>query len=89
MLVAMWFASGFFLGFTDTWQLLINTPTTIITFLMVFILQHTQNKDNKAIHAKLDDLLEQIAPDSKELVGVEDEEDDRVEEVQEQVRERA
>ena len=55
--VALWAISGPFLGFSDTWQLLINTSTTVLTFLMVFLLQNTQNRDSKAIHAKLDELI--------------------------------
>ena len=55
--VALWAVSGPFLGFSDTWQLLINTSTTVLTFLMVFLLQNTQNRDSKAIHAKLDELI--------------------------------
>ena len=55
--VAGWAASGPFLGFSERWQLLINTVTTIITFLMVFLIQTTQNRDSRAIHLKLDELI--------------------------------
>ena len=55
--VVLWGLSGPLLGFSDTWQLIINTSTTIITFLMVFVIQNTQNRDNMAINLKLDALL--------------------------------
>jgi low affinity Fe/Cu permease len=57
LITILWIASGPFFGFSDTWQLVINTGTTIITFLMVFIIQHTQNRDTAAIHIKLDELI--------------------------------
>lgn len=55
--VMAWAASGPFFGFSETWQLVVNTSTTIITFLMVFVLQNTQNRDSEALHAKLDELI--------------------------------
>ena len=56
-LVLIWAVSGPFFGYSETWQLVINTSTTIITFLMVFVLQNSQNRDGKALQAKLDELL--------------------------------
>jgi low affinity Fe/Cu permease len=55
--VVLWAASGPLFGFSDTWQLVINTTTTIITFLMVFLIQNTQNRDTEAIQVKLDELI--------------------------------
>ena len=55
LVVGVWFATGPRFKFTDTWQLIINTGTTIVTFLMVFLIQNTQNRDAKAIHLKLDE----------------------------------
>ncbi|HWA39794.1 MAG TPA: low affinity iron permease family protein [Burkholderiales bacterium] len=55
--VVLWAASGPFFGFSDTWQLVINTSTTIVTFLMVFVIQNTQNRDTVAIQIKLDELI--------------------------------
>ena len=55
--VVLWAASGPFFGFSDTWQLVINTSTTIITFLMVFLIQNTQNRDTEAMQIKLDELI--------------------------------
>jgi low affinity Fe/Cu permease len=57
LVVLGWAASGPFLGFSERWQLLINTGTTIITFLMVFLIQTTQDRDSRAIHLKLDELI--------------------------------
>ena len=56
-LVLVWAITGPAFGFSETWQLVINTATTIITFLMVFVLQNTQNRDGEALHAKLDELI--------------------------------
>lgn len=56
-IVAVWIATGPLFGFSDTWQLVINTGTTIITFLMVFLIQNTQNRDTEAIQVKLDELI--------------------------------
>ncbi len=55
--ILLWIASGPFFDFSDTWQLVINTATTIVTFLMVFLIQSTQNRDTEAIHLKLDELI--------------------------------
>ena len=57
VIVLVWAVSGPFFGFSDTWQLIINTGTTIVTFLMVFLIQNTQNRDGAAIQAKLDELI--------------------------------
>lgn len=57
VIVAVWALSGPAFGFSDTWQLVINTGTTIVTFLMVFLIQNTQNRDSKALHLKLDELI--------------------------------
>lgn len=55
--VAVWAVTGPIFGFSDTWQLVINTGTTIVTFLMVFLIQHTENKHSSALHIKLDELI--------------------------------
>jgi low affinity Fe/Cu permease len=72
VVLLMWSCSGPLLGFSDTWQLIINTGTTIITFLMVFIIQNTQNRDNIAINIKLDVLMQKAGIDSSKLLGAED-----------------
>lgn len=58
--IIIWAISGFVFNFSEIWQLFINTGTTIITFLLLFIVQATQNRDNKALHAKIDDLIRAI-----------------------------
>ncbi|HZQ54715.1 MAG TPA: low affinity iron permease family protein [Bryobacteraceae bacterium] len=60
VLIVLWAASGAAFHYSDTWQLVINTATTIVTFLMVFLIQNTQNRDSKAIHLKLDELIKAI-----------------------------
>lgn len=79
VLLVLWGASGPLLGFSDTWQLIINTSTTIITFLMVFIIQNTQNRDNLALNIKLDALLSKHGVDSEELLDAEDLSDKKLE----------
>ena len=66
----VWAASGPFFGFSDTWQLVINTGTTIVTFLMVFLIQNTQNRDGAAIQAKLDELIRASASQNA-FIGIE------------------
>ena len=63
----MWGVSGPIFGFNDTWQLVINTSTTIITFLMVFLIQNTQNRDNDILHIKIDELL-RVSKDAQNAV---------------------
>ena len=58
--IVLWAGTGPLMGFSDTWQLIINTSTTIITFLMVFLIQNTQNRDGAALQAKLDELISDI-----------------------------
>jgi low affinity Fe/Cu permease len=77
MLIA-WAVSGPFFGFSDTWQLVINTGTTIITFLMVFLIQNTQNRDAMAMHLKLDELIRSIESADNNLIRAEDETQDEL-----------
>ena len=69
--IAAWILTGPIFGFSDTWQLVINTGTTIITFLMVFLIQNTQNRDGAAIQAKLDELLRAVSDARNEFIGIE------------------
>src|SRR5689334_25311361 len=69
--IVVWAVTGPLFGFSDTWQLVINTGTTIITFLMVFLIQNTQNRDAKAIHLKLDELLRAVSSARNSLVDLE------------------
>src|SRR3989344_7459470 len=72
LVILIWIITGPYFGFSDTWQLVINTGTTIITFLMVFLIQRMQNKDSKAIHLKLNELVASLKGPSNRLIDVED-----------------
>ena len=71
VIVVVWALTGPFLHFSDTWQLVINTGTTIVTFLMVFLIQSTQNRDGKAMQVKLDELLRAVQGARPEFIGIE------------------
>lgn len=71
-IIIAWAILGPIFGFTDTWQLVINTGTTIITFLVVFLIQSTQNRDAKAIHLKLDELIHVISEARDDFIDAED-----------------
>ena len=71
LLVLVWAASGPFFHFSDTWQLVINTGTTIVTFLMVFLIQNSQNREGQALHAKLDELLRAVQDAQDSFIGLE------------------
>jgi low affinity Fe/Cu permease len=71
-LLLVWGVTGPIFGFSDTWQLVINTATTIVTFLMVFLIQQTQNKDSMAIQLKLDELVAALEGASNRLINIED-----------------
>jgi low affinity Fe/Cu permease len=75
----LWAISGPFLGFSDTWQLIINTSTTIITFLIVFIIQNTQNRDNMAMNVKLDAIIKKLGISDRLLLEEEDQSDKAIE----------
>lgn len=71
LVIIVWLVTGPFFGYSDTWQLVINTGTTIVTFLMVFLIQRAQNKDSHAIHLKLNELVAAINGASNRLINVE------------------
>ena len=71
-IILVWAITGPIFHFSDTWQLIINTGTTIVTFLMVFLIQNTQNRDAKAIHLKLDELLRAVSEARTGMVDLED-----------------
>ena len=73
--VVLWALSGPLLGFSDTWQLIINTSTTVITFLIVFIIQNTQNRDNLALNIKLDSIMRKMEITAKDLIEAEERSD--------------
>ena len=69
--ILVWLATGPIFGYTDTWQLVINTGTTVVTFLMVFLIQRAQNKDSQAIHLKLNELVAAVQGASNRLINAE------------------
>jgi low affinity Fe/Cu permease len=87
-LVIIWAVSGPLFGFSDTWQLVINTTTTIVTFLMVFLIQNTQNRDNAAIQAKLDEIIRTSDSDN-EFIGIEHLSDEELEQILKRVERNA
>jgi low affinity Fe/Cu permease len=80
--IVVWAATGTMFHFSDTWQLIINTGTTIVTFLMVFLIQNTQNRDGKAIQLKLDELIRALKGARNELVDLEDLSDEELKKLQ-------
>jgi low affinity Fe/Cu permease len=92
LIIVVWALTGPTFHFSDTWQLIINTGTTIVTFLMVFLIQNTQNRDAKAVHLKLDEIIRALKGARNQLVDLEklsDEELDKLEKQFEQLRKRA
>ncbi len=89
LFVALWATSGPLLGFSDTWQLIINTSTTVITFLIVFVIQNTQNRDSMALNLKIDVMLEEMGITRKRLIEAEDESDKKLEKQKKNEQKRA
>jgi low affinity Fe/Cu permease len=81
VVVVLWAVSGPFFHYSDTWQLVINTGTTIVTFLMVFLIQNTQNRDGAALQAKLDELIRVTSAARNDLVGIERKPEEKLEEL--------
>jgi len=79
--VAVWAGTGPLFHFSDTWQLVINTGTTIVTFLMVFLIQNSQNRDAAAMQAKLDEVLRAIRDARSEFIGIEHLDDRQIEQI--------
>ncbi len=88
-LVLLWAATGPIFNFSDTWQLVINTSTTIITFLMVFLIQHTQNRDALAVQLKLSELIIAVQGAENKMAAAEDLSDEELEQLHEEYRQRA
>src|SRR6059058_5109180 len=86
LVIGVWLITGPTFHFSDTWQLIINTATTIITFLMVFLIQNTQNRDAKAVHLKLDELIRAIKNARNKLVDLEDLSDEELQRLDAQFR---
>jgi low affinity Fe/Cu permease len=84
LVILAWIISGPTFHFSDTWQLVINTATTIVTFLMVFLIQNTQNRDAKAVHLKLDELIRAVKGARNHLVDLEDLSDEELKKLEQQ-----
>jgi low affinity Fe/Cu permease len=82
MVIVVWAASGFLFHYSDTWQLVINTGTTIVTFLMVFLIQNTQNRDARAINLKLNELIRAIDKAGDQMIDIENLSDLELDELQ-------
>jgi low affinity Fe/Cu permease len=89
LIVIIWAACGPLAKYSDTWQLIINTGTTIITFLMVFLIQNTQNRDSTAIQAKLDELIRALEPAQNKYVGIEKLTEEEIEALRDECEEAA
>ena len=87
--VVAWAATGPLFGFSDTWQLVINTSTTIVTFLMVFLIQSTQNRDTEAMQVKLDEIIRVMGKAQNELLDLEELEDNELDRIRDSYREMA
>lgn len=81
LLIVVWGITGPLFHYSDTWQLVINTSTTIITFLMVFLIQNTQNRDAEAIHIKLDELIKALRSTNNALLDLEELDDEELEKI--------
>jgi len=86
LVIVIWLVTGPVFHFSNTWQLIINTATTIITFLMVFLIQNTQNRDAKAVHLKLDELIRAVKDARNELVDLEELSDEELQKLEQQFR---
>jgi low affinity Fe/Cu permease len=71
LVIFLWLVSGPYFHYSDTWQLIINTGTTVVTFLVVFLIQNTQNRDARAIHLKLDEIIKSIDQAQYEMIDIE------------------
>jgi len=87
-LIVIWGVTGPFFGFSETWQLVVNTGTTIITFLMVFVLQNSQNRDGEAVQAKLDELI-LSSQAANEFIGIEKLDEEQLRKLSESLQRRA
>jgi len=87
--MALWFASGPLFHWSDTWQLIVNTITNVVTFLMVFLIQNSQNRDGAAIQAKLDELLRADEEARSQFIGIEHLSDQQLEQLRTRLEEEA
>ena len=85
LVIIVWAVSGPLFNFSDTWQLVVNTGTTIVTFLMVFLIQNSQNRDAAAMQAKLDELIRAVDKGRNRFIGIEHETDTEIEQIRAEV----
>jgi low affinity Fe/Cu permease len=83
LVILAWVVTGPLFGFSDTWQLVINTGTTVVTFLMVFLIQSTQNRDSEAMQVKLDEIIRAIGNAKNELLDLEELEEEDLDDIRE------
>jgi low affinity Fe/Cu permease len=86
LLVVIWAATGPVFHYSDTWQLVINTGTTVITFLMVFVIQHTQNRDTESLRLKLDELIRAVDKARDDFIEIDDLDDDELDALREEFK---
>jgi low affinity Fe/Cu permease len=86
LVIVVWGVTGPVFGFSDTWQLIINTGTTIVTFLMVFLIQNTQNRDSEAMHVKMDELIRALSGAHNALLDLEDLDEKALDAIRERYR---
>ena len=86
LIIVVWACTGPIFGFSDTWQLIINTGTTIVTFLMVFLIQNTQNRDSEAMHVKMDELIRAVRGAHNALLDLEELDDKTLDTIRERYR---
>ncbi len=89
LVIVVWGLTGPLFGFSDTWQLVVNTGTTIVTFLMVFLIQNSQNRDAASMQAKLDELLRAVDKAREQFIGIEHLTDHQIEKIRSAIERRA
>jgi low affinity Fe/Cu permease len=86
LLTATWVVRGFFVGFTERWELVLDSSTRLFTFLMLFIIQRNQNRNNKTLHLKLDELIKALGPARDHVINVETLNDEEIEHLEQEFR---
>jgi low affinity Fe/Cu permease len=85
LIIILWLVTGPLFHYSDTWQLVVNTATTVVTFLMVFLIQNSQNRDAAAMQAKLDEIIRSIANARNQFIGIEHRTDHDIERIREEL----
>lgn len=87
LLIILWLISGPYFGFSEDWQLIVNTVTTIITFLIAFLIQHTQNRDSHTLQLKLDELIRAVKKAKNDLIDLDSLSDEQLKQLEEKYKE--